>query len=47
MFRLIPMPGDRKRHPEQLPLAFLGQAFAIAVVITLFVIYVSGLGRPF
>jgi hypothetical protein len=43
MFHLIPIPGSGKRHPEYLPLAFLGQFFMVAIVIMLLVLYVSGL----
>ena len=42
MFRLIPFSGSEKR-PETLPLAFFIQALSVAVVILLFVSYVSGL----
>ncbi|MGD1090899.1 MAG: hypothetical protein ABSB35_02790 [Bryobacteraceae bacterium] len=42
MFHVIPVAG-RKSDPPRLPLAFLGQCLAVAIVIMLFVLYVSRL----
>jgi hypothetical protein len=44
MFHLVPISGGgRKQRPEQWTLAFMGQFLIVAIVILLFVIYVSGL----
>jgi hypothetical protein len=41
MFHLIPMGGDTPNASHSL--AFMGQFLVVAIVITLFVLYVSGL----
>jgi hypothetical protein len=44
MFHLIPVTG-RKTRPPRLPPMFLGQCLVVAIVIMLFVSYVSRLAN--
>jgi hypothetical protein len=41
MFHLIPMRGDTRNASHSL--AFMGQCLVVAIVVMLFVLYVSGL----
>jgi hypothetical protein len=43
MFYLIPIPGAKRKIPLQMPLTFLGQFLVVALVILVFVLYVSSL----
>ncbi len=43
MFHVTPIPERKKGRPSQLPFAFLAQFAVVALVILMFVLYVSGL----
>lgn len=43
MFSFSPIRAPKWKHPLQLPLAFLGQFLIVALVILVFVLYVSSL----